>query len=195
MRARTLLALSAALASGCASAGSEAPSSKLGLYGALRSFDSGDWGAVDDQGVIGLELVHEAPGSAVGFEIGAFGSSDEEDVSDVLGADPNARGRTAEVAVGLHKTFETDYAGVHPYLGGGLSWLWAELRREIAATELEDDDGSIGGYFHVGVDFEVTPILLLGLDLRGRAGTEPEMFGEDFTANYGQVAVVLSLRF
>jgi hypothetical protein len=54
--------------------------SKLDLYLGGRSFDHDDWHPVEDQGMIGLEFVHEGRDAPVGFEVAVFASEDDEHV-------------------------------------------------------------------------------------------------------------------
>jgi len=189
------LALSLVAAS-CASAGDATRDTRLGLHAGYRSFDGGDWEPVDDQGAAGLEFVHETPGSTVGLEAALFVSEkDEDDFFVPPAALVDARARTAELSFGLHKDLEVLYEGVHPYFGGGLSLLRAELRGEQGGLEAEEDGDSAGLYLHGGVEFDVSPALFLGVDLRVRGGADVDVLGEDRSTNYGQVSFVLGVRF
>jgi opacity protein-like surface antigen len=187
---RRIAIVAFALAASCAN-----PGNQIELHGALRSLDGGDWSPVEEQGTLGLAFVHEAPGSVVGVEAQAFVS---ERTEDDFSASPttvvDARGRTRELCFGLHKSLPVQYEGVHPYLGGGFSLLRAELRGASGTEEVEEDDDSAGLYLHGGVEFDFTPNLFLGLDLRGRAGQKVELLDDDLNAYYGQVAIVLGVR-
>lgn len=177
-------------------AGDDLPASRLAFHVGERAFDGSDWEPVEDQGVLGLEFVHEAPGSIVGLEAALFASGHIEDdyfVSPTLTAD--FRGRTSELSFGVRKTMPVDYGGVHPYFGGGLSLLRAELRGDSNGAEAEDDDDSAGVYVHGGVEFDASAALFLGLDLRLRGGTDVDLLGEERSAGYGQVTIVLGVRF
>lgn len=191
------LALSLSLLSAsCASAGEAPRNSRFAVHAGYRSFDGGDWAPVDDQGAAGLEFVHETPGSTVGLEAAVFASEKTEDEVFVPPAAlVDFRGRAVELSFGLHKDLAVHYDGVHPYFGGGLSLLRAELHGEQGGLEDEEDSDSAGLYLHGGVEFDVSPALFLGVDLRVRGGADVDLLGEDRSTSYGQVAFVLGVRF
>jgi opacity protein-like surface antigen len=202
---KTLVALAAALlAAACASAPrleppaqvpADLPSSALAIHLGVRGLDDHDWDPVDDQGTIGLELVHEAPGSIVGLEAAFFASQREEDDFHVTpSVVVDARGRTSEIDFGVHKTIPVEYGGVRPYLGGGFSVLHADLRGEANGAQARDDADSVGVYLHGGVEFDLSPNLYLGLDLRARGGSEVHLLGDDVDTGYGQVTLALGVR-
>jgi opacity protein-like surface antigen len=171
-------------------------SSKLSLSLGVRSLDQDDWSPVDDQGVIGLEFVHEDPGSAVGFEVGLFGSGKtKENVPVGGGGTIDVRGRTREISAGVHKTFSAPGETIHPYVGAGLAAIRAELRGNGASSSAEDDDRSGGLYVHGGVDFDIGQNLFLGVDLRLLGGTDITLFGANGTADYAQLALVFGVGF
>ncbi|MFN0006940.1 MAG: hypothetical protein ACKVXR_03455 [Planctomycetota bacterium] len=193
---KALAASFALLAASCASTADTIPDSRIGLHAGYRGLDGEDWGPVDDQGAAGLEFVHEAPGSTVGLEAAVFASEKTEDDVFVLpAAIADFRGRALELSFGLHKDLAVRYEGVHPYFGGGLSLLRVELRGEQAGLEDEEDGDSAGLYLHGGVEFDLSPALFLGVDLRVRGGTDVDLLGEDRSTSYGQVSFVLGVRF
>jgi hypothetical protein len=185
-----LLALSLLLLSAsCAS-------SRVNAHVGYRNFPSDDWEPVDDQGVVGLEFVNEAPDAAVGIEAAFFASEKTEDDAFVPpAAIVDFRMRTAELSFGVHKELPSEYPGVHPYVGGGISLLRAELRGEEGGLEDEENGDSTGAYVHGGVEFDASSALYLGIDLRVRGGTDVELLGEDRWASYGQITFVIGVRF
>jgi opacity protein-like surface antigen len=195
---RLLFAFVLTLAS-CASApGAQRPSemrretsSKLDLYFGVRSLDGDDWAPVENQGTLGIEYVHESPGSALGFELAFFASGANKE--DGVGTDE--RGGTGELSLGLHKTFGTGSDPVHPYIGGGVAAIHAEAKGVPGNESVKDDDGSAGVYVHGGILFDIGPTMLLGLDLRFLGGTDITLFGQDASADYVQAALVLGVGF
>jgi hypothetical protein len=186
---RLLLLSLALLSASCAG-------SRTNAHVGYRNFPGDDWEPVEDQGVLGLEYVHEAPGSAVGIEAAFFASEKNEDDAFVPPAGLfDFRMRTAELSFGVHKELSSEYRGVHPYVGGGLSLLRAELRGEQGGLEEEEDGDSTGAYVHGGVEFDASPVLYLGIDLRVRGGTDVDLLGEDRWASYGQITFVIGVRF
>ena len=168
------------------------PASLLDFHVGFRSLDGHDWGPVEDQGVFGVEFAHEDPDWPVGFELGLFASGDKEDDRPLPGGGTgDIKGETSEFSVGFRKTFIRDEGPVHPYIGGGLS----AIRGEFHAGSFEDDDTSGGIYFHGGVDFDLGPNFFIGFDMRFLGWTDITLFGEDGSADYGQIAMVLGVRF
>ena len=174
------------------------PASKLDLYLGGRSFDHNDWHPVEDQGMIGLEFVHEGRDSPCGFEVAVFASEDDEHVFlPAFGRTVEVRGETEEFSMGLRKTFALEEgAPAHPYIGGGISGIHAEFKG-VNASGLStiDEDGSPGLYLHTGIDFDLSPNFLLGFNLRFLTLTDIKMFGVSGTADYAQFAIVMGFRF
>jgi len=206
VRALDLVFLAAGLASlaSCAAAPIAAqrppreplPSSKVDLYLGGRSFDHDDWHPVEDQGMLGIEFVHEGRDSPVGFEVAVFASEDDEHGFTIPSGNPvEARGRTEEFSMGLRKTFSLEEGPVHPFVGAGVSGIRAEQRLEIAGVTTSDEDGSPGLYLHGGIDFDMGPNFLLGFDLRFLTLTDVRLFGFSESADYVQFAIVLGVRF
>jgi hypothetical protein len=48
---------------------------------------------------------------------------------------------------------------------------------------------------HGGVDFDVSPSFMIGLDLRFLGGSDITLFGENGSADYGQLAFLIGVRF
>ena len=195
--APALLLLAPACASPSSADGADEPRvNRISLHLGTRGMNGSDWDPVEDEGVGGLEFVHEAPGSVVGIEAAFFAGERTEDDFFVPPAQRvDYRSRTAELSFGVHKELPVQYSGVHPYFGGGLSALNAELRGPENGAEREQDGDSVGLYLHGGVEFDASSALFLGIDLRLRGGSEVHLLGEDRDTGYGQVAFVLGVRF
>jgi len=173
----------------------ERPNSKFDVYLGVRSLDEDDWAPVEDQGTLGLEYVHEHPADLVGFELGLFASGNTKHDVQIGGGTFDVRGRTTELSVGLRKTFCEDPTCVTPYVGAGLSLIRADFKGASGGSSAEDDDSSAGIYAHGGIDIPLGPGVTIGLDLRLLGGTDITLFGVNGTADYGQIALVLGVRF
>ncbi len=172
------------------------PPARFDIYGGIRSLDHNDWAPVEDQGTIGLAFAYESPDAPAGIEIGLFASGNEEnDVRLPGGGTVDVKGETNEFSLGLRKTFLPDEGAVHPYIGGGISWIRAEFEGGGGVAGLKDDDGSAGFYFHAGVGFDLGPTFQVGFDMRFLGATDIDLFGVDGSADYGQIAVFLGVRF
>ena len=174
-----------------APAGAATPSTKavhenrVSIYLGQRGFDEDDYAPVEDQATFGFEFAHETVGSAVGFEVGLLGSSDE---SSAAGFD--VEGSSGELYAGVRKTFGEGVA--RPYLGGGLSFIHSEF--EVSGFG-SDDDQSAALYVHGGVLFDVSESFFVGLDLRLLLGSDLEIAGVETDADYSQFALVAGVSF
>jgi len=176
----------------CAAAPARAPvqgrpsrlDNQIALYFGERHLDEDDWEPVDEQVTLGIEYSHESPGSAVGFEVGVMGSTDD----DAIGA-VDVEARTGEIYGGIHKTFGDDI--VRPYVGGGL----AMIRVEADFGPGDDDDASFAGYVHGGLAVAASEAFHIALDLRFLLGSDVDIAGVDMDADYGQLALVLAVGF
>ena len=139
---------------------------------------------VDDQFMLGLGIDMSDPQSGNGFEAGFEGS----------GADGHAGGQDTELHLfdlygGYRKTFHPEEAQVHPYLAGGLAILHGEL--DVGP---DDDDSTLGAYVRAGVSFDVSEKVRLGLDYR-HMFADLDFFGDDFDADFNQLALSLAFPF
>jgi hypothetical protein len=162
-----------------------AKENRIALYLGQRNLNHDDWSPVDEQGTAGLEFVHETAASPVGFEVGIMGSSDDGQVAGI-----DVTGSTAELYGGVRKTFGEGV--VRPYVGAGLSYIDATVEADGFADE---DDSSLAGYVHGGVDFDITESLFLGLDLRVLFASDIEIAGVSGDADYAQLALRLGFAF
>ena len=161
----------------------DAPShrdNRIGIYLGQRNLDEDDWEPVEEQPTFGVDYARETYNSAVGFEVGIMGSSED---------DGGAEARTAELYGGVKKTFGEGV--VRPFLGAGLSLL----RAEVEAGGFDDEDSSAGLYGHGGIGFFVSEAFFLGLDLRFLFGGDMDFGGSDVDVNYGQLALLLGYGF
>ena len=172
-------------------AGAAAPETSAGrenritLYFGQRSLDEDDWSPIEDQPTFGVEFAQEKPGSAIGWEIGLMGSYDDDTVAGF-----DVEGSTSELYGGVRKSFLE--GSVHPYVGGGLAFINGSV--EVSGVG-DDDDSSPAAYAHGGVDFAVSELVHLGLDLRVLFGSELTIGGVDGDADYGQLALTLGFAF
>jgi hypothetical protein len=169
--------------------------SKIDVYVGVRDLRGNEWDPVQDQGVIGLEYVHEDPTDAMGFELGLFGSRKTKGDVQIGGSLFDVRGQTSEFSAGVRKTFWTESGSIYPYVGLGISAIRAQIRRESGGVTSDDADSTAGLYAHGGFALALGPSLTLGLDLRVLGGTKVQLFGQNGNADYAQLALVLGARF
>lgn len=136
---------------------------RVGLYLGQRNLDEDDYEPVDEQVMLGIEFVHEARESVVGWEFGLAGSAVEETV-EVSSSNVDLEATTGEVYAGIRKSIGS--GRLRPYIGGGVAYIQSELEASDGALTVSADDGSIAAYAHAGVSLSLTPGFFIGLDLR-----------------------------
>lgn len=176
--------------SSSATSSSEMHANRVVLYVGQRRLDKDDYEPVEEQLTVGIEFSQERPGNAFGWEIGIAGSGDEAEIGPI-----DFSVATGEIYVGARKTFGT--SRVRPYIGAGLSVIYAEARVEGGLPEQNEteDDVSAAIYAHGGLTVDLSSSFFLGLDLRGLFGSDLEFSGLSTDADYGQLAFVLGWSF
>lgn len=152
------------------------------LLGARSMSDSVPWTGLDQQGVLGVEFSSVEPNSGFGFEVGLMGSGTS---TSIFG--PTVDARIYEVYGGARKTFMPTEGSVHPFIGVGLSLVTAE----VSSLGLSFSDSATGLYAHGGVNFDLSEVFHLGLDVRTLVGASGTIAGVAADADYIQGALVL----
>ena len=189
---RSVLAAGLVLCASCASTSqstfqsSNDRTTHLAFSAGTRSLESADWAPLDEQTSFGVEWAYEGPDSMFGYELALHIASDD---GDVLGIDTEVN--TDELSAGLRKTLGDPDSGMRPYIGAGISFL----DQEVSALGLSISDDAIAPYAHIGVNFDVTESLFVGVDLRSVFGAEFEDFVTDPSGDYVQFAVTLGFGF
>jgi hypothetical protein len=154
----------------------------MSFYVGARGFDEDDYEPVELHGVLAAEYSHEGAGAPVGFEVGLALSGDENEV-----AGTDIEMATGELYAGVRKTFGS--GSVHPLVGFGLAYIHAAIDGGP-----DEDDGSLAGYVHGGLAFDVGRHISLGIDARILFGSEVEFGGAPETdIDYGQLALVFGV--
>jgi hypothetical protein len=156
------------------------PAKQFAIYLGERNLGEDDWAPVEEQGMLGFEYSQDGSSKAIGWEIGLAGSGDD--------SGPFS-GATGEIYGGLRASFGS--STVRPYIGGGLSFIGVE----VDVLGADEDDNSLAGYVHGGVEFLVSPTFFIGLDLRVLFGSEIDIGGVEGDADYGQGALTFGWRF
>lgn len=167
---------------------------RISLLLGQRSLDEDDWAPVEDQATFAVEYSLENPGAPVGWEVGLAASKEDGDVR-ILNTNVDVEGTTSELYGGVRKSFGEPGATVRPYVGGGLSFINAELEVSVPGDSESADDSSIAAYAHGGLAFDVSESFFLGVDLRLLFGSDLSIEGFDTDADYTQFAFVLGFSF
>lgn len=154
---------------------------------ARMSLGDDTWDPIADQDGFGIEFSRESPRHDFGWEVGAIRYMDDE--RDSLG---RIESELTEVYLGARRTFGRADSVWRPHLGGGLSYMMAEVENLAGVS---DDDESLALYAHAGLSAFVTRHLALGLDVRGLLLSKIRIFGENLDADYMQIALTLGWSF
>lgn len=153
----------------------------LTLHLGRRALSDDAYEPVDEQGAIGVELVHGVPHATFAWEVGIAASRSEETAAGV-----EVEGKTLEAYSGLHRAF--GLGRVRPYLGAGLALVRTEIE---AAGAGSDDGGSAALYAHGGVDVRLSQSFFVGVDLRWLFGSSIQYAAFRTDGDYAQVALRL----
>jgi opacity protein-like surface antigen len=151
----------------------------------------GDYDPVKKEPVLGLEYDQYRPGS-IGWEVGFAYSNDDGSVSGV----GDVEATFWEVYAGVRKTWG-DEKRLHPYVGGGFSYIDVDGEVKTGAVTVTDDDASFGLYVHGGASFDLTQHLRLGVDLRFIGLTDIDISDVNSVgdADYAQLSITFGYCF
>lgn len=158
---------------------------KVSVYLGARQFDD-DFEPLEDQGTFGVGYSMEPAKWPIGWEAGFFVTAADDEVGGF-----DVESFTSEFYGGVRKSFGEGV--VRPYVGAGVALLFVAADGEGPIDE--DDDLGIGAYAHGGVDFQISPLFSLGLDVRGLFGPEVEIYGSDLNADYFQYTLSAGFSF
>lgn len=161
------------------------------LIGVRQLADDDNWDPVDSQFLLGGEFAFRPRDSVLGFEFGASWSIDT--ASDVGGTGIDVTGTVYDFYLGPRLTFDLSDRKAHPYIGAGVAFINAEFEGELGGLSISDDDSTAAGYAHVGVLFEVSEAILLGLDGRATFGSDVTLFNVNGDVDSYQIAALIGL--
>jgi len=95
--------------------------------------------------------------------------------------------------VGVRKIWKVAGSSIRPYIGGGLAYINAEIRRQdiiFFAPTVSDKDSGTGIWLNGGVYWTLNQSFNLGLDLR-YSQADVTLFGVDGEAGGTHVGIML----
>lgn len=162
------------------------PLRQIALLAGVREFtDDRIWGDVDGEVAFGIEYFHEID-NGIGWEVGGMGSLGTKGA---VGGNVDVTGAAAEIYAGARYIYRRDR--LHPYVGGGLSAIFAGVDDDNVGQVADDQDLTMGVYLHGGFQYDLTSFLFIGLDLRTLFGTDLELTTISGDADYWQLGLVL----
>ncbi len=158
-----------------------------------RMLDEDLWEPTEDQPVFGVTVDFAPDPWPVQLAIGLYGSTDEEELDlGVFGFSTSGEftASVTELSFGVLKSWEVA-GNVHPYVGGGLSFVEAEAELESGSSSVDDDDNSPALYGHGGVSWRLGSRFNIGVDGRFLVGSDIELFDSEGDADYFQIGLLL----
>lgn len=136
-----------------------------------KTLDSGDWEPLDQQVEIGAMLDIRGTNWPVSIAVDLLGSSDDATINGV-----DVTGTTAEFNIGARKVFDLTGSQLHPYVGGGLALIAAEIEGASGGVKVSDDDTGTGYWVGGGAYWRFANNINLGMDVR-YSNAEVDLFG------------------
>jgi opacity protein-like surface antigen len=138
---------------------------QVNFFLGTKFLDSGDWDPVDDQGEFGVVMTFGRPDWPVHIAADLLGSTREAEIVDpTVGERPDATGSTFELDLGVRKIW-LDKA-VHPYAGGGLTLVRAEVEIDSSFETFNTDDDGVGAWLGGGIFWRLGKRFNIGADVR-----------------------------
>jgi opacity protein-like surface antigen len=133
----------------------------IGIFVGGKFMNNSDWGKLDKHNAMGymFDIKKDSWPISISLDILDTGGKNEHGGMTDLG-------HTTEYHLGLRKIFVNGNSNFQPYIGGGISYMHAELELEVNNTATIDDDNTVGGWLGAGMYYELNPIFVLGLDVR-----------------------------
>lgn len=158
-----------------------------------------DFGPGDDQLTLGLAADFSRLGTW-GWEVGGYfsGSGTKSLDDDAV----EASAESSEFFLGSRYNFQTGNEYMQPFVGVGLTHIWAK-RDPFDGSQQDADDGNLHGgavaaYAHAGVRWFISPDASIGFDWRyaNSGGLDVFSFGDDdVRPDYHLFTFFLGLRF
>jgi opacity protein-like surface antigen len=130
-------------------------------YIGLKTMDSSDWPDLDTHFSMGVvfDIKKDSWPISIVLDLVDTGDKHNHDGMEDLG-------HTTEYQLGIRKIFMNQHSKIQPYIGGGVSFMYAELEFEENNITTTQDDRDAGGWFGAGMYYEINPKFVLGLDVR-----------------------------
>jgi hypothetical protein len=156
----------------------------------MRAYEDVDYGRLDDQLALALDYCEPMGFERLRLEGGLHYTHDEADDSRSGGEDVRLSATTLELSAGVN--WSVLLGRFRPYVGGGAAVQFLNLRGldDEADAIFDDDDASFGGYFKVGLAFQVSRTSHVGLEARHFEGGDVDLDGTELCTSYDQFLIV-----
>lgn len=147
-----------------------------------KTLDSDDWGPLDQQLEGGVLFDIRDNHWPISFAADLLVSSDTADTPS-----GEITGVTLELDVGVRKVFDISGNALHPYVGGGLALISADIEN---AAGFSDDDSGTGYWVSGGAYWTFTNNINAGLDVR-YSNADVDVFNTTIEAGGTHVGVMV----
>lgn len=146
-----------------------------GLVG-MKALDSTDWPDLDKHFSLGIAFDIKEDSWPVSFALDVMDSGGfhrHDGMKDL--------GHTTECHLGVRKIFMNQTSKIQPYIGVGVSFMYAEQEYEVNDNKINQDDDTVGGWLGAGMYYAINPRFVIGLDVR-YSHSEVTLFDQDRVA-------------
>jgi len=168
----------------------------VNVFLGAKMLDKDDWEPVDEQFEAGVLIDFKQKSWPVSIAIDFLRSSDEEDVSfAVLNFGTfsfNLEGNTTEFNLGVRKIWD-NLTMVHPFVGGGLAVINAEVKGTALGVSVSEDDTGVGVWLEGGAYVTLSEHFNIGAEARW-SKAEVTLFNVDGEAGGFHIGALLGFR-
>ena len=168
----------------------------VNVFLGAKMLDKDDWEPVDEQFEAGVLIDFKQKSWPVSIAIDFLRSSDEEDVSfAVLNFGTfsfNLEGNTTEFNLGVRKIWD-NLTMVHPFVGGCLAVINAEVKGTALGVSASDDDTGVGVWLEGGAYVTLSEHFNIGAEARW-SKAEVTLFNVDGEAGGFHIGALLGFR-
>ena len=136
-------------------------SGHIGGFVGLKFMNSSDWPDLNTPFAMGVIFDIKKESWPISIVLDIFDTGDEYNQDGMTNL-----GHTTEIQLGVRKFFVNKHPKIQPYIGGGVSFMSAELEYQENNTTTTQDDSTVGGWLGAGMFYEIDPKFVLGLDVR-----------------------------
>ena len=130
-------------------------------YMGLKTMNSSDWPDLDKHFAMGVIFDIKKDSWPISIALDIMDTGDKYDHDGMTDL-----GHTTEFQFGVRKIFMNRRSKIQAYIGGGVSFMYAEQEYEVNNTTMKQDDRDVGGWLGAGMYYEINPRFVLGLDVR-----------------------------
>lgn len=136
------------------------------LFIGQKELDKDDWAPVEKQSEFGLELDFKRHNWPLSIAVELMYSIDKGSFL----IDPNignmyVEGKTYELNFGFRRRFPL-YKGITPFIGGGITYIWAKSKGELRDIIVSESDNNLGYWVNGGIYWTLKGMFNIGFEIR-----------------------------